>query len=400
MSRRKPRRKNNPPEDWRPGLEDAIEAALADPDAFRDDLIDGRFGWSSECPAGRLCDTFRKGRRDAKRTSEEELEAIWDRMIELVRDLAYQHGQTAGAFVLLANLYGWESSTNEYGPSVLRSCAEEIWHDHNEGELEAGPGVHPKFVQRMADRVGTMMVFMEDVELGTSLASEWSGELAGKILWWRRRRYGGPPSLAVIGLVIFLLAGITPESLGLGGWLAGATEDLPPATTGALLGRDEVRYCVNQKIRLTLAGRERLGPVEKSFLNLAITDYNHRCADFRAAPGDLLALRKEAAGSQERLGAQARGWVEEWRELARQQPPALRQADPIQTGEQRLDPRERKDAELIQKRLADLGFYVKPVDGAWGKGSRAALAAFKRANGMGGSTTWDTATQRRLMQSR
>jgi len=72
--------------------------------------------------------------------------------------------------------------------------------------------------------------------------------------------------------------------------------------------------------------------------------------------------------------------------------------DPIATGETLLDPAVPQDAEKIQSRLADLGLYKMPVDGIWGKGSRAALKVFKQQNSLGSSDKWDKETQMALFR--
>ena len=67
--------------------------------------------------------------------------------------------------------------------------------------------------------------------------------------------------------------------------------------------------------------------------------------------------------------------------------------DLIASGEVLLNPAFPQDAEKIQSRLADLGLYKAPIDGIWGKGSRAALMAFKKQNALGSSDKWDKETQ-------
>jgi peptidoglycan hydrolase-like protein with peptidoglycan-binding domain len=67
--------------------------------------------------------------------------------------------------------------------------------------------------------------------------------------------------------------------------------------------------------------------------------------------------------------------------------------DLIAGGEVLLNPAVPQDAEKIQSRLADLGLYKAPIDGIWGKGSRAALMAFKQQNALGSSDKWDKETQ-------
>jgi hypothetical protein len=68
----------------------------------------------------------------------------------------------------------------------------------------------------------------------------------------------------------------------------------------------------------------------------------------------------------------------------------------LESGRRLLNPRDRNDAVLIQTRLAELGHYTLAIDGAFGKGSYAALSEFKRANGLGDHFKWDLQTQKAL----
>jgi peptidoglycan hydrolase-like protein with peptidoglycan-binding domain len=61
-----------------------------------------------------------------------------------------------------------------------------------------------------------------------------------------------------------------------------------------------------------------------------------------------------------------------------------------------LDPLDRADAARLQRRLADLGFFVAEIDGVWGLGSRAALRDFKIANGLTADDLWDAQTEAAL----
>jgi pyruvate/2-oxoglutarate dehydrogenase complex dihydrolipoamide acyltransferase (E2) component len=72
--------------------------------------------------------------------------------------------------------------------------------------------------------------------------------------------------------------------------------------------------------------------------------------------------------------------------------------DPIASGEILLNPAFPQDAEKIQTRLADLGLYKAAIDGIWGKGSRAALRAFKQKNSLGSTDKWDKETQMALFR--
>ena len=71
----------------------------------------------------------------------------------------------------------------------------------------------------------------------------------------------------------------------------------------------------------------------------------------------------------------------------------------VSAGKVFLNPASVKDAKMIQKRLAFLGFYTMKVDGAFGKGSRRSLQAFKKANGLGNNSKWDMDTQKALFKN-
>jgi hypothetical protein len=48
--------------------------------------------------------------------------------------------------------------------------------------------------------------------------------------------------------------------------------------------------------------------------------------------------------------------------------------------------------------LAEVGFYSGPVDGIWGRDSRAALRAFKEKSGLKNPEQWDKETQVHLFK--
>lgn len=71
-------------------------------------------------------------------------------------------------------------------------------------------------------------------------------------------------------------------------------------------------------------------------------------------------------------------------------------AGPLEQGQRFLNPRQRDDARLIQRRLADQGFYRMEVDGLFGPGSLSALQAFRKKKGLGDNANWDMASQMEL----
>ena len=66
--------------------------------------------------------------------------------------------------------------------------------------------------------------------------------------------------------------------------------------------------------------------------------------------------------------------------------------------EARMNPLNGEDAEQIQRRLAELGYYAGSDHGIWGGASREALRVFKTANGLANDDQWDAATERALAE--
>jgi hypothetical protein len=69
---------------------------------------------------------------------------------------------------------------------------------------------------------------------------------------------------------------------------------------------------------------------------------------------------------------------------------------PLSSGTRFLDPADRQDAGLIQARLKELGYYSGRIDGAFGKGSMAALNAFAAGNGLARVSRWNMEVQKAL----
>jgi peptidoglycan hydrolase-like protein with peptidoglycan-binding domain len=62
----------------------------------------------------------------------------------------------------------------------------------------------------------------------------------------------------------------------------------------------------------------------------------------------------------------------------------------------RMNPLNREDAEQIQHRLAELGYYAGNEDGVWGAASRNALRVFKTANRLAPDEEWNAETEQAL----
>jgi len=78
--------------------------------------------------------------------------------------------------------------------------------------------------------------------------------------------------------------------------------------------------------------------------------------------------------------------------------PPVDTSDPLASGTVLLTPANPQDAQTIQGRLAELGFYSGAVDGIWGRDSRAALRDFKEKNSLPNPEKWDKETQIHLFK--
>lgn len=71
---------------------------------------------------------------------------------------------------------------------------------------------------------------------------------------------------------------------------------------------------------------------------------------------------------------------------------------PVASGSVFLNPFLKQDARIMQKRLADLGYYNMKIDGVFGKNSQKAVQKFKKDNGLANNATWDIQTQKILFR--
>lgn len=78
--------------------------------------------------------------------------------------------------------------------------------------------------------------------------------------------------------------------------------------------------------------------------------------------------------------------------------PEAKGRSPIASGARELNVKVKADATIIQQRLIELGYLKGKADGAFGKGSRAALAKFRDDSGLGVDGAWDMETQQELFR--
>jgi hypothetical protein len=164
-------------------------------------------------------------------------------------------------------------------------------------------------------------------------------------------------------------------------------EKLPPQATGALLGDDEVRYCVFQGRRLTYMRNQVVGDDPIQRFNTLVADFNSRCRSFRYDNNALQTAAQQADTWQDQLKSDAQAILASWS-------PGM--GSSVVAGGL-IDLQSREGAAKIQARLKELGYYDRRIDGQWGPKSASALATFRQDKGLGANGIWDIATQTALL---
>ncbi len=170
-------------------------------------------------------------------------------------------------------------------------------------------------------------------------------------------------------------------------------EEIPPIGQDLLLTKDQVRYCVYQAARIEYLRDMPINDSEIDRFNALIDHYNLRCAQFRYQQGVLQSVERELPGRIGILYSEALRISLSWKGSTI---PSLNRTTSQQPGTVLLSPMSKDDTLIIQRRLAELGFYKFTIDGVWGGGTRQALMEFKASHGLEYSEDWDLETQRRL----
>lgn len=206
--------------------------------------------------------------------------------------------------------------------------------------------------------------------------------------------------------------------------LRSAHEARPPVGADIEFTRAHLRYCMFQQARLE-AVRPPTRETDLIHYGIFVNDWNLRCAHHRALRADREAVAAELAAHREDLEVEGRRLMKDAYGMAlpgREAHAAVlkdvsfpaRQAEGtakpsivlptlITEGVSReIEPPpaykswlaspslrllNADAAALVQKRLKKLGYFTHMADGVWGPASRAALRAFKKANGL----LWDDA---------
>ena len=325
----------------------------------------------------------------------------WTIMVELAQDLANEQGYVACGLLLLGSLLAHGPRAQR--PPRLSKIHEGIHHiadKLNRGDYLVIKGETRKRTSMYADQLVNILDNRRSILWNNP--REWLENLnKNERFEIRARRF--VVFIVLIGAVVFIESLDRPPEISseiILEFFSWRREVEPPPGTDQILTRAQIRYCVFEAERLAIVRDKFLDPFVISAVNAAVDDYNSRCGSYQCKADNLAAIKKEATAGTERLRTEAEKKATLWRAKSMGIPIEDASADSlVAAGVKLLDPAKPVETKIIQQRLSQLGYYNLSVDGLWGPGSRAALRAFKHDQGMGTSTTWDRATQRRLFYS-
>jgi len=146
---------------------------------------------------------------------------------------------------------------------------------------------------------------------------------------------------------------------------------MPPVGQDLVFSTAQIRYCQAEDIRLEGAKSAVNNYIDSDVdrFNAMVADYNSRCGSFRYRSGALESARRDIEPYRNQLQSEGR---------SRFAPPST---DSLSTP---APSRAAPDAtvQAIQSRLNELGYEAGAADGLMGRGTRSAILAFQRENGL------------------
>lgn len=178
-------------------------------------------------------------------------------------------------------------------------------------------------------------------------------------------------------------------------------EAMPPMGTDLVLSRSQIRYCLFQESRLEYLRRSTSDSLIDKFNGL-VDDWNSRCSSYRYREADMNAVRRDLISNAAAINLSAQRILDSWKAASPAAAPAATapspQTAPTAASAATNDLSTPWGAWRVQAKLQALGFYKGVVDGSWGRGSKAALRAWKKSVGLPDNDTWDRPTEALLME--
>jgi len=149
-------------------------------------------------------------------------------------------------------------------------------------------------------------------------------------------------------------------------------ESQPPVGQSIVLSTAQIRYCLAEDIRMDAAKAVVNNYIDSDVdrFNAIAADYNSRCGNFRYRSGALESARRDIEPYRGQLQAEGRN---RFARSPSSGSPSLQ-----------MPSRPTPDATMqaIQRKLNELGYEAGAADGLMGRGTRSAILAFQRDNGL------------------
>lgn len=160
-------------------------------------------------------------------------------------------------------------------------------------------------------------------------------------------------------------------------------ESMPPIGQNLLLSTPQIRYCLAEEIRIdsSKSSVDNYSDSDVDLFNAYVADFNSRCGSFRYQTGTLEAARLETESNRSQLEAQGK------RRFAG-------------GSSSSIQPKPTSDVtvQAVQRKLNELGYNAGPADGLTGRGTRAAIMAFQRDQGLAATGVPDQMLLLQLLQ--
>ncbi|MBU1357652.1 MAG: peptidoglycan-binding protein [Gammaproteobacteria bacterium] len=149
-------------------------------------------------------------------------------------------------------------------------------------------------------------------------------------------------------------------------------ESMPPVGQNQVLSTAQIRYCLAEEIRMDGAKSAINNYIESDVdrFNAMVADYNSRCGNFRYRSGMLENARREIEPYRSQFQSEGRSRFVRSPSTGSLSAPAPSRPAPDAT------------VQAIQRKLNELGYEAGTADGLMGRGTRSAILAFQRDNGL------------------
>jgi len=149
-------------------------------------------------------------------------------------------------------------------------------------------------------------------------------------------------------------------------------ESKPPVGQDLVFSTAQIRYCLAEDIRMegAKAALNNYSDSDVDQFNAMVADYNSRCSSFRYRSGALESARRDVEPYRSQLQAEGRSRFARNPSTGSLSAPAPARPAADET------------VRAVQQKLNELGYNAGPADGLMGRGTRSAILAFQRDNGL------------------